>query len=64
MGDLFAVLFWACVVLYALTVAAQIYGQVFGKRSWPASAVRGSSPSGSRWFAVSARGCAASTAMP
>ena len=34
MEGLFGVLFWATAVLYALVVAAQIYGHVFGKAKW------------------------------
>jgi len=34
MSDLFGVLFWACMVIYALVVAAQIFGQVFSKPRW------------------------------
>lgn len=32
MSGPFAILFWAMLVIYALTVAAQIYGQIFHKR--------------------------------
>ncbi len=34
----FEILFWACLVLYALVVAAQLYGQVFRKPRWVAIA--------------------------
>jgi cytochrome c-type biogenesis protein CcsB len=34
MGDLFGALFWVCMILYALVVALQIYGQVFSKPRW------------------------------
>ena len=34
MTPLFEALFWACLVVYALAVAAQIYGQVFDKPRW------------------------------
>jgi cytochrome c-type biogenesis protein CcsB len=41
MTPLFEILFWACLVIYALTVAVQIYGQVFGKARWSAAAPYG-----------------------
>ena len=34
MEGLFASLFWACCVIYALMVAVQIFGQVFSKDKW------------------------------
>jgi ABC-type transport system involved in cytochrome c biogenesis permease subunit len=34
LSGLFGVLFWAMLVLYALMVAAQIYGQIFRKDRW------------------------------
>ena len=34
MSAYYSGLFWACMVIYALVVAAQIYGQVFGKQKW------------------------------
>jgi ABC-type transport system involved in cytochrome c biogenesis permease subunit len=34
MSGLFGTLFWFCLVLYALAVAGQIYGHVFGKQKW------------------------------
>ena len=34
MSGLFGTLFWLCLVLYALAVAGQIYGHVFGKEKW------------------------------
>jgi cytochrome c-type biogenesis protein CcsB len=42
MGSFFGALFWACLVVYALTVAGQIYGQSFGKPRWVRAA----------WFGV------------
>jgi len=33
----FEILFWTCLVVYALTVATQIYGQVFDKPRWSAA---------------------------
>ncbi|KAB2957420.1 MAG: cytochrome C biogenesis protein [Thermoanaerobaculia bacterium] len=39
MSPLFGVLFWSCLVVYALTVGAQIYGNVFAKPRWVARAV-------------------------
>jgi len=34
MSALFGILFWATLVIYALMVALQIFGQVFGRKSW------------------------------
>ncbi|MGB6361364.1 MAG: cytochrome C biogenesis protein, partial [Thermoanaerobaculia bacterium] len=41
MSPLFGVLFWCCLVIYALMVAAQIFGQAFGKERWVELAPRG-----------------------
>lgn len=38
MTGLFAILFWTCLVIYALTVAVQLYGQIFRKARWVALA--------------------------
>jgi len=34
MSELFGAFFWSCLVIYALMVAAQVYGQVFSKPKW------------------------------
>jgi cytochrome c-type biogenesis protein CcsB len=34
MTGLFSTLFWICLVLYALVVAVQLYGQIFRKNRW------------------------------
>ena len=34
MTGLFGILFWSCLVVYAVAVATQIYGQVFQKPAW------------------------------
>ena len=34
MNETYGALFWACLVIYALTVGAQIYGNVFEKPRW------------------------------
>lgn len=41
MSGLFGVLFWATLVIYALVVAAQIYGRVFAKQRWVRAALVG-----------------------
>ena len=38
MSAAFGGIFWLCLVTYALVVAAQIYGQVFGRERWVTSA--------------------------
>jgi len=38
MSSAFGILFWTCLVIYALVVAAQIFGQVFRKPRWVAAA--------------------------
>jgi len=40
MNSLFGTLFWTCLVVYALTVGAQIYGVVFRKPRWVERAPR------------------------
>ena len=46
MSEGFAVFFWALLVIYALTVAAQIFGHSFGKPRWVAVATWGYVPAG------------------
>ena len=41
MGELFGVAFWACMTIYAVVVAAQIFGQVFSKPRWVERATYG-----------------------
>ena len=41
MSPLFGILFWSCLVIYALTVGAQIYGNIFAKPRWVERAVPG-----------------------
>ena len=44
MGTLFGALFWICMVIYALAVAGQLFGQAFSKPGWVRAA----------WHAVTA----------
>jgi len=41
MGEAFGAVFWACVVIYAVTVATQIFGQAFKKKKWVSMAPYG-----------------------
>jgi len=43
MTGLFGILFWACLVIYALVVAVQLYGSVFDKPQWTKRALYGTS---------------------
>jgi cytochrome c-type biogenesis protein CcsB len=41
MTGLFGGLFWACLIIYAIMVAAQLYGLIFGKPKWVRAAPYG-----------------------
>jgi cytochrome c-type biogenesis protein CcsB len=41
LGQMFDVMFWTCMVIYAIVVAAQIFGQVFSKPRWVERATYG-----------------------